>query len=91
MERPVSIPLLVQRAEQGLGPRVPLRNPVSVVLVEGLVADDFVRIHILKTDGPTMCIDCKGEEIYLDEPIPEGVVLRAELVGIDSVVSLWLQ
>lgn len=30
-------------------------------------------------------------ETYLDEPIPEGAVVRARLEGQDSCVSVWLE
>lgn len=85
------VPLLICRAEQGLGPVVPLRQPARVVVVDGLCPTDSVRVYIIsKTEKPRI-LEFKNGETYLDDPIPEGVVLRAELLGQDSSVSISVE
>lgn len=86
-----SVPLLLVRSEQGLGPNVPVRSPVGKIVVEGLFPTDSLVVWA-KSNGKIRKIDLKEGETYLgDDPIPEGSVLRAELDGIDSCVSIWLE
>jgi hypothetical protein len=89
-----AIPLLLQRAGRGLGPRIPVRHPSSVVRVEGLALQDKIVLYIQR-DGdvisPPEEMEFGPGETYLDEPIPEGSIVRAKLDGIDSCVSVWLE
>lgn len=94
MSTPAAIPLLMQRAGRGLGPRIPIRHPSSVVRVEGLAPMDKIVLYIQR--GGTLeehpeDLEFGPGETYLDEPIPEGSIVRAKLDGMDSCVSVWLE
>jgi hypothetical protein len=91
MTPPAAIPLLLQRSGRGLGPRIPVRLPSRVVIVEGLAPMDKVVLHISKNGSPMEHMEFDNGETYLDEPIPEGSVVRANLHGMDSCVSVWLE
>lgn len=86
---PAAVPLLLQRAGRGLGPRIPVRIPARCVTVEGLAPRDSI-ILIIEKGGIVSQQTFGPGETYLDEPIPEGSVVRAKLDGIDSCVSVWL-
>lgn len=85
-----AIPLLLRRAERGLGPRIPIRYPVWTVIVEGLAPGDTVVLSIEKTGIEVQHMDFGLGETYLDDPITKGSIVRAELDGMDSCVSVWL-
>lgn len=53
---------------------------------------DKVILHIEKADEPcNVAMEFGPGETYLNEPIPEGSVVRAHLEGMDSCVSVWLE
>jgi hypothetical protein len=91
MTPPAAIPLLLQRAGRGLGPRIPVRLPSSVVRVEGLAPMDKIILHIEKGGMEPELMEFGPGETYLNEPIPEGSIVRAKLEGMDSCVSVWLE
>lgn len=87
----VGTPLLMSRSKHGLGPTVPIRTPVRLVVVEGLSPMDSIKVYVVQAEDKPRILDFKNGETYLEEPIPQGSVLRAELIGIDSVVSVWVE
>lgn len=82
-----SVPLLLSRRGAGRGPVVPLKAPASVAVVEGLAEGE----HVIARCGERSVLLRENGRHSLPDPIAGGSSVRAELIGDESCVNVWLE
>lgn len=84
-----SILLLIERRAGSKGPAIPIRNECRTVSVSGLADGDLVALEYDNVDRAFMVRENGTHSLPLR--LQPGMVVRAELLGDNSVATVWVE